>query len=65
MEKVIYNEFPKLKEFNSYLNKVAEICSILNINITWTLPSGLNVKQYYVDSEAIRLKPFKFKKSTF
>lgn len=65
LEKVIYNEFPKLKEFNSYLSKVAEICSILNITITWTLPSGLNVKQFYVDSEAIRLKPFKYKKSTF
>ena len=65
MEKVFSNEFPKLKEFNSYINRVAEICSILNINITWLLPSGLNVKQYYTDSEAIRLRPFKFKKNTF
>ena len=65
MEKVIANEFPKLKEFNSYINRIAEICSNLNITITWTLPSGLNVNQYYIDSEAIRLKPFKFRKNTF
>lgn len=65
MEKVIANEFPKLKEFNSYINKIAEICSKLNIPITWVLPSGLNVNQYYIDSEAIRLKPFKFRKNTF
>jgi DNA-dependent RNA polymerase len=65
IEQVIYNEFPKLKDFNSYLKRIAEICSILNITITWTLPSGLHVNQYYVDSVAIRLKPFKFKKNTF
>ena len=65
LEKVVYTEFPKLKEFNKYLNEVATICSILNISITWTLPTGLNVNQYYVDSEAIRLKPFKFRKKTF
>lgn len=29
------------------------------------MPTGLNVNQYYVDSEAIRLKPFKYKKNTF
>ena len=65
IEQVIYCEFPKLKGFNNYLNKVAEICSILNISITWAVPSGLNVNQYYLDSEAIRLKPFKYKKNTF
>nr|QWO71375.1 RNA polymerase [Calocybe gangraenosa] len=65
LEKVISNEFPKLKEFNLYLSKVADICSILKISITWVLPTGLNVNQNYVDSEAIRLKPFKFRKNTF
>lgn len=65
MEQVIYNEFPKLKEFNLYLKKVADICTTLNINITWTVPSGLTVNQFYVDSEAIRLKPFKYRKTTF
>ena len=65
MEQVVYNEFPKLKEFNSYLNNVATICCILNITISWLLPSGLTVNQYYMDSEAIRLKPFKFRKNTY
>ena len=65
MEKVIYNEFPKLKEFNSYLERVANICSILNITITWVLPTGLNVNQYYVDTQAIRLKPFTYRKHRF
>ena len=65
LEKVVYTEFPKLKEFNEYLNKVSKICVALNITITWPLPTGLNVNQYYVDSEAIRLRPFKYKKNTF
>ena len=65
LEKAIYTEFPKLKELNEYLNKIASICVYLNISITWALPSGLIVKQYYEDSEAIRLKPFKYRKNTF
>ena len=65
MERVIYNEFPKLKEFNSYLEQVAKICTSLNISITWVLPTGLNVTQYYVDTQAIRLKPFTYRKQRF
>jgi DNA-directed RNA polymerase, mitochondrial len=65
IEKVLFNEFPKLKCFINYLNEVAGICSELNIPITWTVPSGLIVNQYYVDSEAIRLKPFFYKKNTY
>ena len=65
IEKIIYTEFPKLKDFNNYLREVAKICSVLNLTITWALPSGLNVNQYYEDSEAIRLKPFKYRKNTF
>lgn len=34
IEQIIFNEFPKLKEFNLYLKQIAEICSILNITIT-------------------------------
>ena len=30
IDQIIYTEFPKLKEFNSYLKKIAEICSFLN-----------------------------------
>jgi DNA-directed RNA polymerase len=33
IEIIIYKEFPKLKELNNYLKKVAEVCSILNITI--------------------------------
>ena len=65
IEKIIYTEFPKLKDFNEYLKKVATICNTLNITIVWALPSGLKVNQSYVDSEAIRLRPFKFRKNTF
>jgi len=34
MNKVIYNEFPKLKEFSIYLEEIAKICVSLNIPIT-------------------------------
>jgi DNA-directed RNA polymerase len=63
--RIVYTEFPKLKEFNEYLKNIGEICSNLNITITWVLPSGFSVNQYYLDSEAIRLKPFTYRKNTF
>jgi len=65
LEKVIYNEFPKLKEFSKYLEEIAKICNTLNLSIIWALPSGLIVNQYYEDSVAIRLKPFRFKKNSY
>jgi DNA-directed RNA polymerase len=34
MEKVIYNEFPKLKQLGIYLDKIAKIAIILNISIS-------------------------------
>jgi DNA-directed RNA polymerase len=65
IDKVMANEFPKLKEFNDYLNKIGNICSKLNLPIIWTLPSGLVVKQKYLKTEAIELKPFKYSNSRF
>ena len=49
IEKIIYTEFPKLQEFNNYLKEVATICTRLNMTISWSLPSGLNVNQSYLD----------------
>ena len=37
---------------------------MLNIMITWVWPTDLNGIKYYVDSEAIRIKPFRFRKNT-
>lgn len=33
--------------------------------IVWTLPTGLNVNQFYEQSEDIRIKPFSHKKTSF
>lgn len=65
IDKILINEFPKLQEFILYLKKVAQICTILNIPIIWAVPTGLNINQYYTDSEAIRLKPFTNRKITY
>nr|ADO51613.1 rnapol [Moniliophthora roreri] len=65
IEELIYTEFPKLREFNDYLRRVAEICCQLNLTISWILPTGLNVNQNYQDFQAIRLHPFRYKSKTF
>jgi DNA-directed RNA polymerase len=63
--RIVFTEFPKLKQFNEYFKNIGEICSNLNITINWVLPSGLSLNQYYLNSEAIRLKPFTYRKNTF
>lgn len=62
---IIYKEYPKLLGLSDYLKNIADICTNINISIPWLLPTGLKVQQYYIDSEAIRLRPFKYKKNTF
>jgi DNA-directed RNA polymerase len=65
IDRVLSNEFKKMKELNKYLLRVSNICSELGLPIVWTVPSGLNVKQKYLKSEAIELKPFKYSRTTF
>lgn len=65
IDKIIYTEYPKLKVFNLYLKEVATVCYNLNISIPWLLPHGLKISQYYMHIEAIRVKPFKLKTSSF
>lgn len=65
IDKVISAEFPKLVHFTNYLSDIAKICNTLNIPIIWRPPAGLTVKQYYVESDTIQIKPFKFSKTVF
>ena len=65
IDKVLANEFPKIVEFNKYLNQIGSICTILGLPVIWSLPSGLIVEQKYMKSEAIELKPFKFNRTRF
>lgn len=65
LRQVLDYKFPKLNLLLSYLDNLAKVCTILEIPILWTLPSGLEVKQSYITEDEIRIKPFFYIKKTF
>jgi hypothetical protein len=62
---IIYVKFPELKKLTNYFDGLAKYCNGLNINIPWILPSGLEIRQHYLEFETIKMKPFEFKKNTY
>jgi len=55
---VLKYKFYKLKLLLDYLEKIAQVCVTLKIPRIWTLPSGLVVKQSYLEEKQVRIKPF-------
>ncbi|ORY88691.1 hypothetical protein BCR41DRAFT_343728 [Lobosporangium transversale] len=45
----LYVSYPKLNELKEYFNSMVNILSILNLPVVWVTPSGLSIKQKYVD----------------
>lgn len=55
----------KIKKLLSYLNDIAKICANLDLFIPWSLPSGIVVRQSYLELKEARLKVFSYTKKTF
>jgi hypothetical protein len=56
---------PSLLEISSYLKQIANICSAANIYIPWTLPTGIEVRQSYMEIKNYRISPFNYAKYSF
>lgn len=65
LREVLDYKFPKLNLLLTYLEGLVKVCTLLQIPVLWTLPSGLEVKQSYVMEDEIRIKPFYYHKNTF
>jgi len=65
LREVLDYKFPKLNLLLTYLENIAKVCTILQIPILWTLPSGLEVKQSYMMEDTLRIKPFFYHKNHF
>lgn len=52
---IIEVEFTQIKRLIQYLNSVVKLCNALCININWTLPSGLEVRQGYLEQHTERI----------
>ena len=55
---IIETDFEKIRNLVKYLKNVAYILSILELPITWTLPTGLTIKQSYLESKSTSITPF-------
>ena len=65
LREILSLSFPKLNYLSEYLKKIAHISAKLDLVIPWTTPSGVIVKQSYLASNEVRLKPFAYDKSSF
>lgn len=59
---IITNDFAKIKKLSKYLNNVAYIFNVLGLPITWTLPTGLTVRQSYLETKSTSITPFMYSK---
>ena len=62
LSNTVLEDHEKIEKLRSYLVNVATLFNSLNIPIVWTLPSGLEVHQSYLDSGTIKIQPFSHKK---
>lgn len=54
---------PKITRLQNYLYKIAEVCTKLEIHIPWLLPTGLEVRQSYLEEKTVKIKPFSYSKT--
>ncbi len=64
LHKFLTLRFTKIKELVAYLNSVAHICNKLGLPIIWNTPSGLYIKQSYLERKEKRIAPFTNRKTT-
>lgn len=55
---IIDNDFEKIRKLTKYLKNIATILNCLGLPIVWTLPSGLTIKQSYLQTESTSITPF-------
>jgi hypothetical protein len=52
---IIENDFRKIKKLIKYLKNVADLLNSLGLPITWSLPTGLTIRQSYLLTKSTSL----------
>ena len=55
---IISNDFVKIRKLTKYLKNIATILNVLGLPIVWTLPTGLTIKQSYLETQSTSIRPF-------
>nr|YP_009543520.1 DNA-dependent RNA polymerase [Coniothyrium glycines]AYU74410.1 DNA-dependent RNA polymerase [Coniothyrium glycines] len=59
---IIENDFRKIKKLIKYLKNIASIFNVLELPITWSLPTGITIRQSYLESKSTSITPFMYSK---
>jgi len=59
---IIQNDFSKIKKLIKYLKNIASIFNVLELPITWTLPTGITIRQSYLETKSTSITPFMYSK---
>lgn len=59
---IITNDFEKIKKLSKYLKNVATLLNTLELPITWSQPTGLTIKQSYLETKSTSITPFMYSK---
>lgn len=62
LQNIITNDFEKIKKLGKYLKNIASLLNTLELPITWTLPTGLTIKQSYLKTTSTPITPFMYSK---
>lgn len=61
---IIFGDFEKIRRLAKYLKNVATLFNKLNLPISWTLPSGLDIFQSYRQKITVKITPFAHRRIT-
>lgn len=60
---IIYRDLDKISKLSKYLTNIAKLLAVLELPITWRLPTGLTVIQSYMQSITTSITPFTYSKT--
>lgn len=63
IQTIVQNDFEKIKKLMKYLKNIATILTVIGLPIVWSLPTGLTIRQSYLETKSTSIRPFLYSKT--
>ena len=60
---IVANDFEKIRNLTKYLKNISKLLCLLELPIIWTLPTGLTIKQSYLETKSTTITPFTYSRA--